>query len=75
MSPTKANAHFGRGESRPLRSGPTSFEEEVKRLGLVESEYIGSDELRDWCDLNCGRCYVPEWLLKEWNIHVEPDIG
>jgi hypothetical protein len=73
MRRTKANPNFTRGGSPPLPSGPTSFEEQVSRLGLHESEYVGSDELRQWCCRNCDRCYVPEWLLKEWNIHARPD--
>jgi hypothetical protein len=67
---TNTSSRFGHGAPVPPRSGPTSFEEKVSKLGLHESEYVGSGELREWCSHNCDRCYVPEWLLKEWNMHV-----
>jgi hypothetical protein len=30
-----------------------------------------SGPLRYWCEQNCNRCYVPEWLLGVWGIDVE----
>jgi len=24
--------------------------------------------LRNWCERNKNRCYIPEWLLEEWGI-------
>jgi hypothetical protein len=53
----------------------TDFEDQVQRLGLTEAEYIGSRELRWWCEQNRNRYYVPEWLLKEWGIAVDADSG
>lgn len=50
---------------------PTEFEMQVRRLRLAERDYVGSRELRHWCDRNRNRFYVPEWLLKEWGFQVE----
>jgi len=44
---------------------------QVERLGLTNAEYVGSPELKHWCERNRNRVYVPEWLLKEWEIEVE----
>jgi len=49
----------------------TEFEAEVERLELKTSEYVESGALKRWCDRNRNRVYVPEWLLKEWGMHVE----
>jgi hypothetical protein len=35
--------------------------------------YVYSEELRAWCERNCNRCYVPEWLLDAWDIQVDTD--
>jgi hypothetical protein len=49
----------------------TEFDLQVRKLGLTQSKYVSSVELRRWCDRNCNRFYVPEWLLTEWGIEVE----
>jgi hypothetical protein len=51
----------------------TEFEKVALRLGLTKEIYIGSSQLRMWCQPNSHRCYIPEWLLKEWGIL--PDVG
>ena len=55
----------------PVPALPTEFEVEVKRLGLAGADWVASAALKRWCDRNCNRVYVPEWLLKEWGIEVE----
>jgi len=37
--------------------------------------YAASAELRRWCEHNKNHCYIPEWLLKEWDIVVDPYIS
>ena len=54
---------------------PTAFEEQVQRLGLNEETYATSFELRRWCERNKDRCYIPEWLLKRWQISVDPNVS
>jgi hypothetical protein len=60
---------------RPLRPGPalaTEFDLRVSQLQLTAEMYISSAELRAWCEQNRNRCYIPEWLLDEWCITVDP---
>jgi hypothetical protein len=67
----------GRGNpnwGKPLPPRPallTQFEIEVERLRLTPTDYVGSIELRRWCEHNRNRVYVPEWLLEHWNMQVE----
>ena len=49
---------------------PTEFELCITRLGLTEQSCSESRELRIWCKENRHRCYIPEWLLKQWEIAV-----
>jgi hypothetical protein len=62
------------GKSLPSPSAvPTEFEGVTLRLGLTKETYSSSSQLRVWCERNGNRCYIPEWLLKEWDIM--PDVG
>ena len=69
-----------RGNSSWGRSGPfppaaaTEFELQVRHLQLAPQAYVFSDQLRSWCERNRNRFYIPEWLLKAWNISVNSDI-
>jgi hypothetical protein len=66
----RGNRNWG----KPLSLIPrvlTEFEMEVVRLHLNGSDYLASVELKRWCYQNRNRLYVPEWLLKEWGMHVE----
>jgi hypothetical protein len=42
---------------------------------LNEQTCATSDELRQWCHHNKDRCYIPEWLLKQWRITVDPNVS
>lgn len=78
---TMAKAFSGTGRrrgnpnwGRPAQAAPvlaTEFEEQVHRLGLTKQSCAASTQLRNWCERNCNRCYVPEWLLGVWGIDVE----
>jgi hypothetical protein len=57
------------------QTGPTAFEVQVRKLRLHEENYSRSLELRRWCEQNRQRCYVPEWLLTEWGMRVDPQFG
>jgi len=48
---------------------------QVRQLQLTPETYVFSDELRIWCKSNRNRCYIPEWLLKSWDIPVDPDLS
>jgi hypothetical protein len=61
--------------ARPIVPSPalaTEFELRTRQLQLTPEMYISSAELRAWCWQNRNRCYVPEWLLAEWRINVDP---
>jgi hypothetical protein len=60
-------------ENRPVAS--TGFEEQVLKLGLNEQTCEASRELKDWCERNKDRCYIPEWLLKRWGMRVDSDLS
>jgi len=67
----RGNPNWG----HPIRVGPalaTEFELCVNQLQLTAEMYTSSADLRAWCERNRNRCYVPEWLLKEWAISVDP---
>jgi len=55
-------------------SAPTEFELQARRLGLAEQDYASSEPLHRWCAQNRDRCYVPEWLLKQWGMTTDPNV-
>ena len=57
----------------PAPALATEFELRARHLQLTPEMYASSAKLRTWCEQNRNRCYVPEWLLKEWSITV--DLG
>jgi len=74
MTRKRGNPDWG----RPTSSSPalaTEFELRVKQLRLTAEMYTSSAELRTWCWQNRNRCYVPEWLLAEWRITVDPTFS
>ena len=74
MSHRRGNPNWG--QAMPFAPAlPTEFELTVKRLRLTPQMYASSSELKRWCESNRNRCYIPEWLLKEWGIRVEINYG
>ena len=67
----RGNPNWGQPQTAPAAAMPTEFELHTKSLRLTEKQYVRSNELRAWCKQNKNRCYVPEWLLKEWNMLVD----
>jgi hypothetical protein len=67
----KGNAGWGSGSIPHNPESSSEFEMKVKKLGLREHEYVASAELKGWAERNHNRCYVPEWLLKEWQLQDE----
>ena len=66
----RGNPHWG----QPLlqaRVLSTEFEMQVKRMGLIQSQFFASAELKRWCDVNRNRVYIPEWLLDAWRMSVD----
>jgi hypothetical protein len=69
----RGNPNWG----RPIPPAPalaTEFELRVRQLQLTAETYTSSRELRAWCEQNRIRVYIPEWLLEEWGITVDPNF-
>jgi len=71
MKRKRGNPNFGK-LILPVPALLTEFEKQVRQMGLTAPEYVSSVELRRWCERNRNRVYVPEWLLREWGMAVEP---
>jgi hypothetical protein len=59
----------------PVPAVPTAFEEQIRKLGLNEQTCGTSEKLRQWCQSNKDRYYIPESLLKRWGIPVDPNVS
>src|SRR5437870_13741376 len=70
----RGNPNWGR-PPLPLPAVATEFEMQVRQLRLTIQNCASSTELRRWCEHNRNRCYVPEWLLEEWEIAVDPTFS
>ena len=76
MPKRHANSPWASGVSVKLPpAGHSQFERYARKLSLTEQDYANSAELRRWCAANRNRCYIPEWLLKEWKMYVEPELS
>ena len=74
MTHKRGNPNWCSGQPfRPTLA--TEFEERVRQLGLTKHLYTESAQLRDWCERNRNRCYIPEWLLDAWGIAVDPPLS
>jgi len=72
MPRRRGNPNWGKPEPfGPIVPTVTEFEQVVKRLRLTPQTYTSSPELRRWCKSNRNRCYIPEWLLQEWDLEIE----
>ena len=69
----RGNPNWGR-PPQPVPATATEFELQARQLGLTKQTYATSGQLRIWCDHNKNRCYIPEWLLAEWGITLDPNF-
>jgi len=53
----------------------TEFEKRVRALHLNPEAYVLSAELREWCERNRNRFYIPESLLEAWGITVDVNFN
>ena len=53
----------------------TEFELQARKLHLTWETYVFSTELKRWCETNRNRVYIPEWLLDEGHITVDPNVA
>ena len=70
----RGNPNWGK-PPHPTPAIATEFELQARRLGLTKEAYTASAQLRTWCERNKNRCYIPEWLLAEWGITVDPNAA
>jgi len=73
MPSTRGNPKWG----HPMQLASvlcTEFEMQASHLHLTPDEYVVSDRLRRWCEENKNQDYIPELLLKAWNISVNSDL-
>jgi hypothetical protein len=74
MTLKRGNPNWG----RPIAPAParaTEFELQVSRLCLTREKYVSSAALRAWCYQNRNRYYIPEWLLADWRMFVDPNVA
>jgi hypothetical protein len=69
----RGNPNWGK-PMQPSAMVATAFEDQIEKLGLTYQTCAGSAKLKEWCERNKDRCYIPEWLLKEWSIPVDPNF-
>jgi hypothetical protein len=76
VAPTRkrGNPNWGR-PTPPVPALATEFELRAKQLQLTPEMYASSRELRAWCKQNRNRVYIPEWLLAEWHLTVDPTFS
>lgn len=71
----RGNPNWGSG--RPAKLGPTlptEFEMQVRQLQLTPETYVFSQALHSWCERNRNQFYIPEWLIKAWNLRINDDL-
>jgi hypothetical protein len=72
----RGNPNWGSGRHVKLGPAlPTEFELQVRQLRLTPEAYVFSEALRNWCQRNRNRFYIPEWLLDVWDIPVDADLS
>jgi hypothetical protein len=74
MANRRGNPNWGR-PMLPASILCTEFEMQVRHLQLAPEAYVFSDQLRGWCERNRNRFYIPEWLLKAWDMSVNSDLS
>ena len=76
--PTRARKRGNPNWGKPIErvpAVPTEFEEQVHKLRLNELTCATSEKLKQWCERNKDRCYIPESLLKQWGMSVDPSVS
>ncbi len=71
MSKPRGNVNWGKPSSYKLETSASSFENEVKLLGLVPEQYGDSLNLKEWVRQNKDHKYVPLDLLQLWGFSVK----
>jgi hypothetical protein len=69
---TRGNPNWGKANLGPslMIVVPSAFETRAKELNLEPHQFEHSPLLRRWAQQNMNSKYVPEALLKTWNLVV-----
>jgi hypothetical protein len=70
----RGNPNWERSGSFPPAT-VAEFEMQVRHLQLAPEGYVFSDQLPIWCERSRNRCYIPEWLLDQWEIIVDASLS
>jgi hypothetical protein len=69
-------SELGQRATAPHRSAAApEFEWKLQELGLTNETCVSSVQFRTWCAQNKNHRYIPEWLLKAWQMQVDPDLS
>jgi len=72
MARRRGNPNWGKPEPMgPVTPTITEFEQVVRQLKLLPSQYTRSTALREWAQRNKNIKYVPEHLLEAWGFDTE----
>ena len=75
MAKKRGNPRWGQAETlSPLPIVATSFEQTVRTLRLLPTQYRTSAALREWVQKNKNQRYVPPELLALWGFEVKTDF-
>ena len=75
MKKKRGNPNWGKPDLQSApRVEPSSFEELVRKLGLLPEQYVDSVQLKDWVRKNKDQKYVPSDLLKAWDFEAAGDL-
>ena len=58
------------GAATPPPVGPSAFEKLAARLAVKERDWPKSEPLSKWASKHRNNRYVPEALLKHWNLSL-----
>jgi hypothetical protein len=65
---TRRESSKGYGAATAPPVEPSAFEKLAARLGVKERDWAKSESFRKWASKHRNNRYVPEALLKHWNL-------
>lgn len=76
MANRRGNPDWGRSQNfGAVPPIVTEFERVTRELGLKETEFSNSPQLKQWVKRHRNTRYVPEHLLKYWGMEVDTSFG
>lgn len=75
MAKRRGNPNWGKfNREEPVPPTVTEFEQVVLKFNLQPDQYLRSRRLREWAVRNRNTKYVPEPLLKAWDLELESGL-